>query len=107
MNQRLPGEFSALEPQAAIWSLATERERHTTRLNAKFEQLQSLYDEVLPRIEEIASYLNQFPMDDLPAQQQNLLHLALSCMEVCLPVEAHGQTTVPRGFEPSRFIVDF
>jgi len=46
-------------------------------------------------------------MDELPAPEQNLLNLALSCMEVALPVEAHGQTTVPGGFDSARFEVDF
>ena len=107
MSKILPTEFSDLENHAAVWSLATERERHTTRLTADFDQLQSLYDDVLPKVEEIAKHLNQFPMDELPPSEQNLLNLALSCMEVTLAVEAHGQTTVPRGFDHARFEVDF
>jgi len=62
---------------------------------------------VLPRVEEIVGHPNQFPMDALPEPEQNLPNLALSCREVALPVEAHGQTTVPGGFDPAHFEVDF
>ncbi len=106
-NPLLPDEFSGLEDLAATWALQSERDRHTTRLNAEFGQLKQLYDAVLPRIEEIATYLDQFPMDGLPTPQQNLLNLSFSCMEVALPVEAHGQSTVPGGFDSARFMVEF
>jgi len=46
-------------------------------------------------------------MGALPEPEQNLLNLALSCMEVALSVEAHGQTTVSGGFDPAHFEVDF
>ena len=77
------------------------------RLTSEFAQLQQLYDAVIPEIERIVAHLNQFPMGALPPQEQNLLNLSFSCMEVALPVEAHGQSTVPGGFEPARFKVDF
>lgn len=107
MNQKLPSQFAAFESLAVVWACATERERHTLRLTSEFEQLKQLYDAVLPELEQIVAYLNQFPMGELPEQEQNLLYLALSCMEVTLAVEAHGQTTVPGGFDPARFEVDF
>ena len=107
MNQRLPSQFAELESLAEVWACATERERHTRRLTSEFEQLKQLYDAVLPEVEQIVAHLNQFPMGELPEQEQNLLNLSLSCMEVALPVEAHGQTTVPGGFDPARFEVDF
>ena len=107
MSQQLPTQFAEFEKFVAVWSLTSERARHSTRLTVEFEQLKSLYEAVLPRLEEIASHLNKFPMDGLPEPQQHLLNLALSCMEVALPVEAHGQTTVPGGFDPARFQVDF
>ena len=107
MSNLLPEQFSEFESLASIWSCPTERERHTVRLTSEFEHLQQLYDAVLPEIERIVAHLNQFPMGALPPQQQNLLNLCFSCMEVALPVEAHGQSTVPGGFEPERFKVDF
>ncbi|MBL4621060.1 MAG: hypothetical protein JKY89_01555 [Immundisolibacteraceae bacterium] len=107
MSNLLPEPFREFESLAAIWSCGTERERHTVRLTSEFEQLQQLYDAVLPEIERIVAHLNQFPMGGLPTQEQNLLNLSFSCMEVALPVEAHGQSTVPGGFEPERFMVDF
>ena len=107
MSNLLPDPFSEFEGFAQKWACSTERERHTVRLTSEFEQLQQLYDAVLPQIEEMVAHLNQFPMGELPEQEQNLLNLTFSCMEVALPVEAHGQTTVPGGFEPARFLVDF
>ena len=107
MSNLLPDQFSEFEQLAQTWACATERARHTVRLTSEFGQLQQLYDAVLPSVERIVAHLNQFPMGELPPQEQNLLNLTFSCMEVALPVEAHGQSTVPGGFEPERFMVDF
>jgi hypothetical protein len=48
----LPEGFAELEPLVP-WSLETEPERSAKRQASSMEELQALYDAVLPRAEEI------------------------------------------------------
>ena len=45
----LPEEFSDLEPFAAKWSLATERERYAARLSSSMDEMQAFYDAAFVR----------------------------------------------------------
>ena len=91
----LPGEFSDLEPFAARWSLPTERERYAERLSSSMDDLQDFYDAVFPRTEAARKYLDQFPLDDLPEDATNLLHLLYSLISVSFAVECWKQPQVP------------
>src|SRR5205823_5250946 len=62
----LPSEFADLEPYAATWSLATEHERYTARLSSSMEDMQAFYDAVFPRADAARTYLDQFPLAELP-----------------------------------------
>ena len=91
----LPPEFSDLEPFAATWCLATEDERYHERLSSSMDELQAFYDAVTPRADEAMTYCDKFPLDDLPADARNLLHLLYSMVMVSFPVEAFGQPRIP------------
>jgi hypothetical protein len=91
----LPGEFSDLEPFAAKWCLATERERYATRLASTMDEMQALYDAAMPRADAAMTYLDQTPLDELPPEGINLLHLLYSMVMVSFPVECWGQPRVP------------
>jgi hypothetical protein len=91
----LPDEFSDLEPFAAKWSLATERERYAERLSSSMQDMQALYDAVFPRTEAARKYLDQFPLDDLPEDATNLMHLLYSLIVVSFPIECWKQPNVP------------
>jgi len=91
----LPAEFSDLEPFATTWCLATERERFVQRLASTMEAMQALYDAATPRLEEAVAYCDKFPLDDLPEDALNLLHLLYSVVMVSFPVECWGQPRVP------------
>ncbi|MBV8387177.1 MAG: hypothetical protein JOZ68_16565 [Acidimicrobiia bacterium] len=91
----LPARFTELEPFAATWCLATERERYATRLAVGIQAMQEFYDAVTPRAEEAMAYLEQFPLDELPEDALNLLHLLYSMIEVSFPVEVWHQPRVP------------
>ena len=43
-DEMLPNAFSALEPFARKWCLATERERFEARLSSSVEEMQAFYD---------------------------------------------------------------
>ena len=92
---RLPAPFAALEPFADTWCLATERERYDLRLVSSIDEMQAFYDAIVPRAEEAMIYLEQFPLDSLPEDALNLLHLLYSMIEVSFPVEVWHQPRVP------------
>jgi hypothetical protein len=91
----LPPAFAGLEPFAAAgWCLATERERYTKRLSSQMPELQELYDAAFPRFQEMVDHLDQFPLDDLPDAERNLLYLVYSLIQVSLAVDMWGQPNV-------------
>jgi hypothetical protein len=104
-SRQLPEYFGDLEQFAPRWAVPTENERHARRLASTMTELRSFYDAVLPRIDTILAYLNDFPLDSLPAEAQALLHLSLSLAEVAPAVELFGQPEVPDGYDSRRITV--
>ena len=105
LEQALPEAFTDLQHLAADWALSTEAERNRKRLITSIDDLQLFYDAVLPRMEAIVGYLNQFPLNALPTDAQALLNLALAFMEVSTAIELFGSARVPHGFEPERYAI--
>jgi hypothetical protein len=90
----LPPEFVDLEPFSK-WILATEPERYDTRLASSMPEMQAFYDAAFPRLHSAMEYLDQHPLDDLPADAQRLLYLILSLVEISFPIERWRQARVP------------
>jgi hypothetical protein len=91
----LPEEFSSLEQFAADgWCLGAEQARYEKRLQTTMPELLELYDAAFPRLRDITIHLDQFPLDDLPEREQNLLHFAFSLIQVSLAVDMWGQPEV-------------
>jgi hypothetical protein len=91
----LPSEFADLEPFAKKWCLGTESERYAARLASSMEEMQALYDAMTPRAEEAISYCDKFPLDEMPGDALNLMHLLYSLIMVSFPVECWRQPRVP------------
>jgi hypothetical protein len=91
----LPAEFADLEPFASTWCLATEPERFAQRLATPMDDIQAFYDAVTPRAEAAIAYCDTFPLDDMPDDARNLLHLLYSMVMASFPVECWGQQRVP------------
>ena len=90
----LPPEFADLEPFARKWCLASEPERYAERMASSMEEMQQLYDAVFPRVEEAIDYCDKFPLDELPDDALNLLHLVYSLIMVSMPVDVWDQARV-------------
>ena len=71
---------------------------------ARCPSFRIFYDALRPRLEACATYLDQFPVDDMPPDAQRLLWLTLSLMEVANAVELYKQPRLSNGFEIARFI---
>jgi hypothetical protein len=91
----LPADFVDLEPLAEKWCLATEPERYEARLASSVEEMQAFYDAVTARAEAAMAYLERFPLDALPEDARNLLHLLYSVVQVSFPVEVWRRPRVP------------
>jgi hypothetical protein len=102
-NHLLPEPFKDLEPFSA-WALRTEAERNKKRLSSPMAEIQAFYAAMLPRMEAVIEYLNQFPPDQMPEEARNLVHLTLSFAEITPSVELFKQPGVVEGFDPDRLI---
>lgn len=103
-DRLLPDGFQDYEPFVNKWALATERARNQTRLSSPMAEIQALYDALLPRMDEIIDYLNQFPLNELPEDARRLFYLTLSLAEVAPAVEFYKQPEVIDGFPADRFV---
>jgi hypothetical protein len=55
------------------------------------QEMQEFYDAFFPRLEEAIDYCDKFPLDDLPDDALNLLHLIYSLIMVAMAVEIMHQ----------------
>jgi hypothetical protein len=90
-NALLPSAFAELEPYAQTWCLATESERWNARMSTAMREMHDFYDAFFPRLEEAIEYCDKFPLDDLPDDALNLLHLIYSLILVAMAVEVMHQ----------------
>lgn len=94
MTAKLPSEFADLEAFSE-WCLDSEPQRYQKRLDSSMAEMQAFYDAITPRAEEAIAYCDKFPLDDLPEDVTNLMHLLYSMIMVSFPVECWKQPRVP------------
>ncbi len=99
----LPSGFEDLSKYASEWIHATEIDRNRFRVSCTLPELQDFYDTMMPRLESIANYLNDYPLDALPRACANLLELALMTMEVAPAIEYYNNPDVPNAVEYEKF----
>jgi hypothetical protein len=90
-DKRLPSAFAEFERFADKWCLPTEPERWAARLSTPMPEIREFYDAFTPRFEEAIDYCDKFPLDDVPDDALNLLHLVYSMIMVSMAVEVFGQ----------------
>lgn len=99
----LPDQFKQLQSFAG-WALSTQVLRNSKRAVTPIDELQVVYDALLPEIENIMNYLDTFPFHEpLSEENENLKNLALAFMEISHPIELgwkQGYNTL--GFPISR-----
>jgi hypothetical protein len=98
----LPAQFKDMEPLAQEWCIASERERNRKRLLSPIDQLQAVYDMLLPRMDEILSYLNRFRLEPMLPEVEALFLLALTMAEIAPAVEQFRSPSVPDTFGHER-----
>ena len=85
--------------------LPTSVERNRKRLASSMDEISALYNALLPRLEEILAYLDQFSLEEMPQDALRLLFLTLSLAEVSIGVELFHEPKVTGGCDPARFVM--
>ena len=75
-------DFSDLNEFVAIWGLPTAHERLGKRSDATMGEIEIFYQAIVPRLEEIITFLNQFPVDQIPDEFLPLACTALAACEI-------------------------
>jgi hypothetical protein len=101
-SANLPAEFEDLQP-FIDWALPTWTERSRKRLDTSMADIREFYDAMIPRLKDVVAYLNQFPLDGMPAGAKALFYMTLSLNKIALAVENFDQQRVPYGFGEERF----
>lgn len=101
-ERHLPEPFQEIEPYLA-WSLATDRERSIKRQTSSMAEITAFYQAMLPRMDAILSYLEQYPPEQVPADVQRLFWLTLSLAKIAPAVEMYGEP-VPEGLNALRLV---
>ena len=103
----LPEQFSKFQPLVdSGWAEPERRDRTEKRLTSDFAEIKDFYDTVVPRLHELLSYLDQFPLKQLSDEQARLLQVAFMVAEVRNAVESFGQPDVVDGWDTRRFFID-
>jgi hypothetical protein len=98
----LPADFADLEPYAE-WGQATETARNHKRVDSTLADIEAFASAMLPRLDEICSYLDAYPLDAMPADARHLYYMLLSVAEVSPATEGYRAPRVPYGYDSRRF----
>lgn len=102
----LPAAFDELSRFVELWSLSTETERTTQRHTVGMDAIVEFKDAMLPRVDDIVAWLNQYELAHLPEDARSLMYMLLSFAEIAPAVEFYQQPAVIDGYDPRRFIAD-
>lgn len=101
----LPEQFSQLESLAETWALPTELQRSQQRWIATPEDYRRFYQAMLPVLDEVLDYLDQYQPDAISEPALPLYHLALAFAEAAPHNELYDcSNTVPNSFDAHRFV---
>jgi hypothetical protein len=96
---RLPDGFRHLE-RFADWCVPHEKDRIERRVTVPFEEIRSFYDAMLPEVTGIVGYLRTRPVDQATPEDENLLFLVQSLIEISGAVEVYGENRITDGADP-------
>ena len=95
-ERTLPAQFADLAVWVRDWALTTERERFLKLHSVQLLQLRDFYQAMLPRIDEILVYLNQWEVSALPADARTLFDLAMTFSETAHPIDLNWKDEIGR-----------
>ena len=96
-------DFSNLDQYVASWGLPTVEERIVKRTTSTLEEMQKFYDAMVPGLEKIVNFLNQFPVEEIPAEYLPLKYTVLSMLQVDRPVNKWKKAVLDDARDPRLF----
>jgi hypothetical protein len=93
---RLPAGFEDLERFVEHWDVHTSHERWIRRSETSMEDIRAFYTAILARADDAVTYVERFPLHNLPEDAACLLRLLLSMTQAAMAVELHDTPRVPR-----------
>src|SRR5438067_1409476 len=86
-QHKLPEPFAALNPFVKDWALPHEQARYQRLHTVSLDELRAFYDAMLPRMDEILPFLNQYSMKDMPEDVRTLFDMAMTFSETAHPID--------------------
>jgi len=103
---RLPADFADLEHFVEHWDVATSQERWIRRSETPLASIRTFYDAMLARADAALSYLERYPLQDLPPDAACLMRLLLSMTQAAMAIELHDAARVPRSPFPHSISIE-
>ncbi|EJU15014.1 MULTISPECIES: hypothetical protein [unclassified Sphingomonas] len=97
-SNNLPQNFRDLDPWVSEWALGSERQRFAKRTGSTIEEIRPFYDAVSPRMPAVMAYLEKLPIEGLTPEDDALLQIAMSYVEISRCFEAWNQVDVRADF---------
>jgi hypothetical protein len=96
-------DFTHLEQYVVAWGLPTVEERIFKRTTSTLEEMQKFHDAIIPSLENIINFLNQFPSEEIPAEYLPLKNTVLSLLHVDRPVNKWHKALLDDARDPRLF----
>ena len=96
---KLPERYAELEKTWGEWIIETEPARAKLRLAKSDEELRAFYEALRPQMPALIKFIDQHPIDALPADVKNLWWLVSSYIGVAVALEIYGSVrAIPGGY---------
>jgi hypothetical protein len=86
-SRELPTAFAALQPFVDGWTLTSEQDRFKKLHTSTIDDLRSFHGAVMPLLQQMLDYLNQWKIGELPEDAQTLYDLTMTFAETAHPVD--------------------
>jgi len=105
--EKLPPPFADLEQSFGRWVIDNEPERARMREAASADELRAFYEAVLPRVDEMMRYIEDYAIDQWPQEIRSLWDFVASFIGAAVTIETYGsQKQIPGGFYLGRVRTD-
>lgn len=96
-------DLEKFKPCIDAWGLPTVEARIAKRADSSLEEMQAFHDAMVPELENLMDFLNQFPPDDIPEEYLPLAYTLLSLLHVDRPVNRWGKPLLDDARDPRLF----
>jgi len=99
----LPEAFRDLAPWLD-WAREPERARTEKREASSMAEIRAFYEAVLPRLEDMIRYLEDYHDGDMPAPARRLYLISLALVEIANLVELYKRREAVEACDPLRYM---